>query len=64
MSNTFVAPKAQEFTIQNDKGEAVGHIKIRPSSVLWRDAEGTQWYRLRLARFIALAHEEGELVDN
>lgn len=64
MSNTFVAPKAQEVTIQNDKGEVVGHIKIRPSNVLWRDAEGTQWYCLKLTGFIALAHEEGDLVDN
>jgi hypothetical protein len=64
MPNTFVAPKVQEFTIQNDEGEILGHIKIRPSSILWREPEVAQWHRVRLTQFIKLARDEGELVDN
>jgi hypothetical protein len=64
MANSFVPSKAHDFTIQNEQGVIVGHFRLRPASILWREPEGKRWYRVKLVEFITLAREMNDQVDS
>jgi hypothetical protein len=64
VANSFAALKAQDFTIVDPDGELLGHLRVKPSGVGWRQAGGQKWRRIRLEKFIELAKEQGEDADN
>jgi hypothetical protein len=64
VANSFVALKAQDFAVLDPEGDLLGHLRVKPSNVAWRSAGQQKWRRIRLDRFIQLATEQGEEVDN
>jgi hypothetical protein len=51
--NAFKSPDFLEETIVNDKGDVVGTIRIKPSSVLWRPSGKHKFLAVPLDRFKA-----------
>jgi hypothetical protein len=64
MAYTFQSSESEDFTIpemQNGKVVGtIGHIRVKPSGVLWADKGGHQWHRLSIAEFAALAKKHGK----
>jgi hypothetical protein len=61
MAYAFKLPESQDYTvIDADSGATVGHIRIKPSGVLWREKSGQNWYRLSIKDFGDLAKEHGK----
>jgi hypothetical protein len=60
MNNRFDPAKFYDHTIVDDDGAVVGHIRVKPSGVLWAPANAKVWYGLPLDRFAAFAEAEGK----
>jgi hypothetical protein len=57
--NRFSPEKYHQFTIVGVAGQVVGHIRVKPSSVLWSPKNSKVWYGLLLDRFATLMEENG-----
>lgn len=61
MAYSFKLPESQDFTIVDaDDGGIVGHIRVKPSGVLWADKSGHKWHRLSIKEFSDLAKKYGK----
>jgi hypothetical protein len=64
MAYVFKVSESQDFTIidekPNKKPETVGHVRVKPSGVLWADKSGQDWYRLSISDFATLAKKFGK----
>ena len=61
MAYAFKLPESQDYTvIDADTGATEGHIRIKPSGVLWRGKSGQDWYRLSIKEFGELAKKHGK----
>jgi hypothetical protein len=50
-NNSFRSKKFEDHVIVNSDGKVVGHIRIKPSGVLWAPANSKTWYGIRLDKF-------------
>ena len=53
--NSFAQPKLQDHTILDADGKVVGHVRVKPSGMLWAPRDSKVWYRLSLEQFAAHA---------
>lgn len=58
--NSFLPSKVQDHTIVDADGKTAGHIRVKPSGVLWSPKDGKVWYGLSLAEFAKLAILHGK----
>lgn len=58
--NSFSPSKVQDTTIVDSEGKTVGHIRVKPSGVLWAPSNSKVWYGLSLEQLDALAKEQGK----
>lgn len=58
----FKLLESQDFTIEDDTG-IIGHIRVKPSAVLWKPVGAQQYYRLALDKLAELATQHGKSVD-
>lgn len=58
--NSFSPSKVQDTTIVDTEGKIVGHIRLKPSGVLWAPSNSKVWYGLSLDQIDALAREQGK----
>lgn len=51
--NTFRPKKFEDFEIVSDDGksEVVGHIRVKPSGILWAPPHSKIWYGISLDEF-------------
>lgn len=49
--NSFAPKKYEEHTIVDADGKVVGHVRVKPSSILWSPKNGKDWYGLALKDF-------------
>jgi hypothetical protein len=63
MSYAFKSAASQDFTIieekEGEKSQIVGHVRIKPSGVLWAGKSGQTYYRLTIKQFGELAAKYG-----
>ena len=59
MKNRFQPSKFHEHKIVSSSGSVVGHIRVKPSGVLWAPKGAKTWYGLSIRRFGALMESEG-----
>lgn len=45
--NTFKA-KNEDFTILDPDGKTIGHIRVKPNKLLWKNSNDAEWYGLNL----------------
>ena len=58
--NSFSPSKVQDTTIVDSDGKTVGHIRVKPSGVLWAPSNSKVWYGLSLDQLDSLAKEQGK----
>jgi hypothetical protein len=58
--NSFSPSKVQDTTIVDSEGKTVGHVRVKPSGVLWSPKNGKDWYGLPLDQFAAFIEANGK----
>ena len=53
--NSFDPAKFQDFTIVDEDQRVVGHIRVKPSGLLWAPPNAKVWYGISLDDFARLA---------
>lgn len=59
-TNSFNPQKYEDHHIVDTHGRTVGHIRVKPSGVLWSPKNGKGWYGISLAKFAEFMEENGE----
>jgi hypothetical protein len=57
--NSFRPRKFEDFEIVDAASEVVGHIRVKPSGILWAPKGAHVWHGLSLKRFAELVQEHG-----
>ena len=58
--NSFRPRKYEDHEIVDAGNLVVGHIRVKPSSVLWSPKNGKDWYGVSLDKFAAFLVKEGK----
>ena len=58
--NSFRPSKFEDHEIVDDKNKVVGHVRVKPSGILWSPKNGRDWYGISLADFAAHMEENGK----
>ncbi len=58
--NSFRPKKFEDHEIVDAKGKVVGHIRVKPSGVLWSPKNGKDWYGISLAEFADYLEQNGK----
>jgi len=58
--NSFRPKKYEDFEIVDEDNKVVGHIRVKPSGVLWAPANAKVWYGVLLKDFAAFMEEHGK----
>lgn len=61
--NSFRPRKYEDFEIVNDDNKVVGHVRVKPSGVLWAPSNAKVWYGVSLSAFSAFMEENGKRQD-
>ena len=59
MKNRFSPDKYYDHRIVNEDAEVVGHIRVKPSGVLWAPKNARLWYGVSLKSFEAFMEQTG-----
>jgi hypothetical protein len=59
--NSFSPRKFEDFTIVDENGHRVGHIRVKPSGVLWAPKNSKRWLRVPLEDFATFMENNGKL---
>ena len=60
MNNKFEPSKYHDHRIVAEDGTVVGHIRVKPSGVLWSPKSAKVWYGLSVEKFGGLMVEKGK----
>jgi hypothetical protein len=60
MKNQFEPAKFQQFTIINEQHETIGHVRLKPSGVLWAPKNAKKWFGVDLHAFAGYMEKEGK----
>lgn len=58
--NSFVTKKFEDHTIIGPDGKVVGHIRVKPNSILWSPKNGHDWYGVPLSQFADFLQQNGK----
>lgn len=58
--NSFAPRKFEEHTLVDADNKIVGHIRVKPSGILWSPKNGKDWYGLGLDDFAKIIVREGK----
>jgi hypothetical protein len=58
-NNNFKPRKFEDFEIVDPNGLVVGHIRVKPSGVLWARANSKVWHGVGLKRFAQFLEARG-----
>ena len=61
--NSFRPHKFEDFEIIDDNEKVVGHIRVKPSGVLWAPANAKVWYGVSLKAFAEYMEQSGKKQD-
>lgn len=59
-TNSFYPGKFQDHTIVDGDGKVVGHVRVKPSGVLWAPVNSKVWYGIGLKTFAAHMETNGK----
>ena len=57
--NSFQPKKYEDHEILDSERKVVGHIRVKPSGILWSPKNGKDWYKLSLTKFAEIAESQG-----
>jgi hypothetical protein len=58
--NSFRPRKFEDHEIVDTEQRVVGHIRVKPSSVLWSPKNGKDWYGISLDAFADFLEKNGK----
>ena len=58
--NSFRPRKYEDHEIVDSSNKVVGHIRVKPSGLLWSPKNGKDWYGISLTKFAAFIEENGK----
>jgi len=58
--NSFRPNKFEDHEIVDGNNNVVGHIRVKPSGILWSPKNGKDWYGISLADFAAYVEVNGK----
>jgi hypothetical protein len=58
-TNSFRPRKYEDHEIVDASNKVVGHIRVKPSGILWSPKNGKDWYGVSLAAFAKFVEENG-----
>lgn len=59
-TNSFAPRKFEDHQIVDQAGKVVGHIRVKPSGILWSPKNGKVWYGISLDKFAEYIEEHGK----
>jgi hypothetical protein len=59
-TNSFRPRKYEDHSIVDDSKRVVGHIRVKPSGMLWSPKGGHDWYGVSLAAFADFMEANGK----
>lgn len=59
--NNFRPRKFEDHEIVDDANRIVGHIRVKPSGVLWAPCNAKRWFGVSLTEFAAFMESNGKL---
>lgn len=57
--NKFRPRKYEDFEIVNGDEKVVGHVRIKPSGILWAPSNAKMWHGVSLAAFAKFMEKSG-----
>jgi hypothetical protein len=58
--NSFRPQKYEDFEIIDDNQKVVGHIRVKPSGVLWAPSNAKEWHGVSLDDFAVYMMKNGK----
>ena len=58
--NSFRPRKYEDHEIVDANNKVVGHIRVKPSGILWSPKNGKDWYGVSLTEFAAFIETNGK----
>jgi hypothetical protein len=58
--NSFAPKKYEEHTLVDSDKKIIGHIRVKPNSILWSPKNGKDWYGISLAEFADFLEKNGK----
>ena len=58
--NSFRPNKFEDHEIVDDENKVVGHVRVKPSGILWSPKNGKDWYGISLADFAGYLEKNGK----
>ncbi len=59
-TNSFRPRKYEDHEIVDDKNKVIGHVRVKPSGILWSPKNGKDWYGVSLANFATFMETNGK----
>lgn len=59
-TNSFRPRKYYDHEIVDGEGKIVGHIRVKPSGILWSPKNGKDWIGVSLAEFSEFMEKTGK----
>ncbi len=59
-TNSFSPRKYEDHGIVDGDNKVVGHIRVKPSGVLWSPKNGKDWFGVSLADFAKFMEAKGK----
>jgi hypothetical protein len=60
MKNRFYPEKYYDHSIVDEEGITIGHIRVKPSGILWAPKDAKVWHGLSLKRFATFCERHGK----
>ena len=58
--NSFRPRKYEDHEIVDSQNKVVGHIRVKPSGLLWSPKNGKDWYGISLTKFAEFVEANGK----
>ena len=58
--NSFAPKKYEEHTLVDADGKIVGHVRVKPNSILWSPKNGKDWFGVSLSDFASFVESNGK----
>ena len=59
MKNRFYPRKYFDHRIVGDDGITIGHVRVKPSGILWAPKDAKVWHRISLEKFARFCERYG-----
>lgn len=57
---SFRSRKFEDFEIVDPNNKTLGHVRVKPSGILWGEKDGKVWYGVSLSQFATFARDAGK----